>query len=92
MTGVYVPDSDPYRLYYAQPDNGTIVSYWQPPPEGDNPDEFAFNRNQNELWGKVQGGLASVAWADQVRMYYFRGNKLVMSAQDNTTWAEAESL
>lgn len=87
LTGVYVPKSDPYRIYYAPPDGGAIVSFWQPLGK-----ENTWNRNHNDAWGKVEGGFASAAWSDQVRIYYFQDGELVVSAQDNTTWAEVKSL
>ena len=43
LTGVYVPMSDPYRVYYAPPDDGPIVSFWQPPDQ-----ENTWFKNHNE--------------------------------------------
>lgn len=88
LAGVNVPLSDPYRVYYASPDNGVIVAYWQPTDA----DAGNFSINHNDNWGTVQGGFAAAAWADQVRMYYFNDGNLVVSAQDINVWAEMAPL
>jgi hypothetical protein len=75
-------------VYYASPDNGVIVAYWQPTDA----DAGNFSINHNDNWGTVQGGFAAAAWADQVRMYYFNDGNLVVSAQDINVWAEMAPL
>lgn len=86
LAGAFVPNSAPYRLFYASPSTENIIGYYQ------GGKTTAWRKSHNELWGKAESGLAAAAWDDQVRMYYFQDGKLVVSAQDELTWAEPEEL
>lgn len=89
IAAVYSPENSPYRLYYAQPDNGEILAYFI---SDSTTDDWDFNNGEDSQWGKVQGGFTAASWEDQVRIYYFSDGKLVMSAQDGTEWASPSSL
>ena len=63
------------------------MSFWQPSGR-----DNSWIANHNNDWGRVDGGFAAAAWQDQVRMYYFEGGELTVSAQDDGQWAAARPL
>lgn len=87
FTSVHVPDGDPFRVYYARPDDGTIVSYYQV-----SVDLGTWQVNDDPRWGTATGDIAAAAWADQVRMFYFLDDELVVSRQNGTVWADPVTI
>ncbi|KAJ6441961.1 LOW QUALITY PROTEIN: Central kinetochore subunit CHL4 [Purpureocillium lavendulum] len=84
MAGVWVPTLTPRRLFYARPANGTMVAYFKPPGSD-------FRTSSDPNWGTVDGGLAAAAWSRQTRVYYFQGDRLVVSAQNVTGWDKIQT-
>lgn len=78
--------TDTYHIYYVGRTTGDIVGYFRTGAKAD------WTPNQDKAWGTADGGIASVAWDNQVRMLYMSGGKLAMSAQDNTTWSKVDYL
>lgn len=87
FAGVWVPAANPYRVFYAQPTRGDIVSYFHSDADGND-----WNTNHDDSWGKVEGGLGAAAFDDQLRLFYFQDGDLVMSAQNASVWSDPESL
>ncbi|KAH6891122.1 hypothetical protein B0T10DRAFT_484491 [Thelonectria olida] len=85
FSSVYVPQYESYRVYYTNPSTGNIVSYFQN-------STAPWQGNHDNRWGKSQSSIASVAWSNQVRLMYFDDDKLVMSAQNASTWSAVEDV
>lgn len=85
ISSVYVPAYGSYRVYYTNPAIKNIVSYFE---NATSP----WRGNQDANWGKPQGSIASVSWLDQVRLWYFDDDALVMSAQNASTWGATRDV
>jgi hypothetical protein len=75
-----------YHVYYVAQATGQIVAYYRAGPNG------TWSANTDTSWGKSDGGLAAVSWGDQVRLLYFTGGRLTISALSNLTWSKPEYL
>lgn len=87
MAGASAPGMSPRRLFYADPSNGTLVSFFQP-----NESVPVFKSNHDANWGFVQGGLTATAWGFQTLVYYFEGEDLVVSQQNASVWSKVQNV
>lgn len=85
MTGAFTSRLDVRRLFFAKPDNGTLISYFQR--------QGQFKPNHDANWTTtVTGGMTVTMFADQTRLYYFSGRDLVVAAQDALLWEKAKPV
>ena len=87
MGGAMVPGMSPRRLFYANPNNGTLVSFFQ-----SNTTAPIFSPNHDRGWGFVEGGIAATAFGYQTRVYYFDNGDLSVAAQNGSTWAPTQKV
>lgn len=85
MTGVFTSRLDVRRAFFAKPDNGTLISYFQR--------QGQFKPNHDANWtATVTGGLTATMFGEQTRLYYFSGNDLVVQTQDGLVWEKIKTL
>ncbi|KAE8442905.1 hypothetical protein EG329_002577 [Mollisiaceae sp. DMI_Dod_QoI] len=57
--------------------------------ETNDPDQSAYWSTSDSMG---PGGIASLGWSDQIRLYYFHGGNLRQAVLDNTTWSVQDLL
>ena len=87
LAGLVVPGKQSKRVFYAEPDNGVIVSFFS---ASGNTTWSAHQ--QDSSWGTVDGGLAVVGYEEDVRLFYFQKSQLYMSPQNGVGWEPAVQL
>jgi hypothetical protein len=86
MAACYVPMQDEYHILFVNPVSGFITGYYR--HMAGNP----WRSLHQAQWGSTDGGLASVAWRDQLRLIYMNGGKVAMNAHDGSNWLDMEYL
>ncbi|KAF4975603.1 hypothetical protein FZEAL_7633 [Fusarium zealandicum] len=82
----YIPDSNSFRVFYTNPSSGSLVSYVREGPTAD------WESNSDNAWGKPASGITAIGWQDELRLFYYQGGRLTVSANDGDGWDAAESV
>ena len=86
LAAIQESQPDYLRTYYV----GTDLEIHEFYGDGSG-NKFSPKSDQSSQWKTLDtpgpGALAGIGWADQVRLYYVSGGKVVQTALSNTTWA-----
>ena len=89
MAASYEPSPDTYHFFYAAPDRGQVIQYSR---KGTTAKWNQFGTSSTWKKADANSGLFSMAWENQVWLYYITDGVLYQSHCLGGTWKETFTI